>query len=456
MIETAIQPGRRAPDLAWQGDVRRLVLAAQAEDPARWDATTRPRDMVPPRYFQYPAMMVAEVQRTVLGIVRGCVPAVNSLVDPFVGSGTMMTEAMRLGMSAYGQDINPLAVLISTVSTRLADPDRLTEAAERVTRSRARAPALRPNMPAQAANKWFGAAALHDLGATAAAVRGVEDLDERRFMWVALAETVRLCSNSRTSTYKLHVRPAEELPRVPSVPETFDGILTRNIAELRRFRAELEAKGRLEDGRYGPSIEIRFGDTRKSVESGRDVLVTSPPYGDNASTVPYGQASYLALAWIDLDDIGASVPRDILESTLRIDHRSLGGSLPRRPWKDYAASAMDRSAALRASLARLESLPRDRVQRVATFVEDLDSTLDPIIASLRPGAPMVWTIGNRRVGGAEVPLTTIVEELLRSRGCEPVVSVRRQIRGKRMAIRNNVAATMRYEEVLVLRGPGLA
>ena len=398
-------------------------------------------------------MMVAEVQRTVLGIVRACVPAIDSLVDPFVGSGTTLTEAMRLGMSACGQDINPLAVLIATVSTSLPDPDGLADTAERVMRSRIGAVELSPNMPPGAAAKWFGPKVLHDLGATAASIRTVANVEERRFLWVALAETVRLCSNSRTSTYKLHIRPAEELPRVPQVDETFDAILARNISELRRFRGELESQGRLQGGRYKSRVEVSYGDTRKTVKPGHDILLTSPPYGDNSSTVPYGQASYLALAWVDFDDISVSVPRELLESTLRIDHRSLGGSLPRRPWREYAASAIDRSAALRTSLARLDGVPRDRAQRVATFVADLDSTLDPILAALRPGAPMVWTIGNRRVGTFEVPLITIVRELLSSRGCEPVVGVRRQIRGKRMATRNSIAATMRYEEVLVLRGP---
>lgn len=253
MIETVLRPGQRRPlkQLAWQGEVRRLVLATEAEEPARWDPPTRPRGLVPPRYFQYPAMMVAEVQRTVLGIVRACAPAIDNLVDPFVGSGTTLTEAMRLGMSAYGQDINPLAVLVATVSTRLPDPDRLTETAERVMRSRTGAVTLSPNMPPGAAVKWFRPRALHDLGATAAAIRGVGDVEERRFLWVALAETVRLCSNSRTSTYKLHVRAPEELPRAPHVAETFDAILARNLSELRRFRAELESQGRLQGGSTG-------------------------------------------------------------------------------------------------------------------------------------------------------------------------------------------------------------
>jgi hypothetical protein len=32
----------------------------------------------------------------------------------------------------------------------------------------------------------------------------------RKVMWTVFAETVRLCSNSRTSTYKLHIRKSED------------------------------------------------------------------------------------------------------------------------------------------------------------------------------------------------------------------------------------------------------
>ena len=66
---------------------------------------------------------------------------------------------------------------------------------------------------------------------------------------------------------------------------------------------------------------------------------------------------------------------------------------------------------------------------------------------------MIWTIGNRRVGSAEVPLTTILGELLEVRGCRPVAGIRRRIRGKRMATRNNIASTIRFEEVLVVASP---
>jgi hypothetical protein len=409
--------------------------------------------MAPPRYFQYPAMMVAEVQRSVLDIVRGSVPDMYSLVDPFVGSGTMLTEAMRAGMSALGQDVNPLAVLVASTETTVLDPDAVQECADFVLRPPRIAETAGPRLTREAAAKWFSIEAVGELAILAGAIRLVPAAADRRFLWVALAETVRLCSNSRTSTYKLHLRTAEDMQRVRPARQVFAEIVTRNIAELRRFRGELEQAGRLVNGRYQGEVTVQLGDSRGSVAGTHDVLVTSPPYGDNGSTVPYGQASFLALAWVDPADISPDVPEDILATTLRIDHRSLGGSMPRGGWAKYAASALDGSPTLRRFVEGLTHEPRDRAQRVATFVADLDATLDPVLAALRPDAPMIWTIGNRRVGFAEVPLTTILSELLEARGCHVIAGIRRRIEGKRMASRNSVAQTIRHEDVVVIASP---
>jgi hypothetical protein len=53
----------------------------------------------------------------------------------------------------------------------------------------------------------------------------------------------------------------------------------------------------------------------------------------------------------------------------------------------------------------------------------------------------------------EVPMTAILEELLTARGCELVSKFQRRIAGKRMAVRNSVAPTMRSETVLVMKAP---
>lgn len=46
-------------------------------------------------------------------ILKSCEGNLPSILDPFCGGGTIPLEAQRLGLSAYGGDLNPVAVLIS-------------------------------------------------------------------------------------------------------------------------------------------------------------------------------------------------------------------------------------------------------------------------------------------------------------------------------------------------------
>ena len=69
----------------------------------------------------------------------------------------------------------------------------------------------------------------------------------------------------------------------------------------------------------------------------------------------------------------------------------------------------------------------DRQSRVAAFVRDLDGSLSVVTGALRPKAYMIWTIGNRRVGGEPVPTDAILEELLGAKGVRPVTRVERKI-----------------------------
>src|SRR6185295_11562131 len=65
--------------------------------------------------FQYPAMMVPQVARTILEQACSVHPEIERAGDPFVGSGTILTESMARGLSFYGADINPLAILLCRV-----------------------------------------------------------------------------------------------------------------------------------------------------------------------------------------------------------------------------------------------------------------------------------------------------------------------------------------------------
>jgi hypothetical protein len=205
---------------------------------------------------------------------------------------------------------------------------------------------------------------------------------------------------------------------------------------------------------YYGSIEITIGDsakmnTRTPRAEGHELLVTSPPYGDNKSTVPYGQHSFLPLQWIDLNDIDKGLDRSCLATTSEIDNRSLGGSLAKA--LEDVEELKDISASFRHTLDQLRTEPKDRAVRVAAFCRDLNNCLGPVLAALKPNAYMAWTVGNRSVGRRPVPIDKILTELLEARGAKLLTTVQRTIPNKRMAVKNGIADTMRAETIAILR-----
>lgn len=68
-------------------------------------------------YHWYPARYVPQVPGVLIGYLSS--PG-DHVLDPFCGSGTTLVEARRLGRSAVGIDINPVATL--TAKSKLIDP----------------------------------------------------------------------------------------------------------------------------------------------------------------------------------------------------------------------------------------------------------------------------------------------------------------------------------------------
>lgn len=404
-------------------------------------------------YFQYPAMMVPRMQGDLINAVLKVDPSCQTAFDPFVGSGTILTEAMSQGLNFLGYDINPLAVLLCRAK---AGPfylnriqDDLTEILALIKQDRSSK--REASFPGQ--NKWFRNDTVIALSKIRRAIRARPALWSRRFFWVVLAETVRLTSNSRTSTFKLHVCPRNEIDARDISPlAVFEDIANRNIGKLGSQKRLLQERGLLKNGKYRGDISIRLQNSNEATpphDNRSDFLVTSPPYGDNQSTVPYGQYSYLPLQWIDWNDIDEKMDASWMASTHEIDHRSLGGSLV--GGFESQKELGNLSESLRRTFLALQHKPRDRIVRVAAFCRDLNRCLGPILAMLKPNAYMVWTVGNRRVGNRPVPVDAILGELLAARGATLVAQIDRRIPSKRMAVKNNITATMRAETVLIVR-----
>jgi len=90
-------------------------LARAAQDTRRVQGATH-------RFYRYPARFSPTF---VQAAIEQLTEPGDLVFDPFLGGGTTLVEAMRLGRAGIGSDINELAVFISQVKTTL-----LTEAAE--------------------------------------------------------------------------------------------------------------------------------------------------------------------------------------------------------------------------------------------------------------------------------------------------------------------------------------
>ena len=120
----------------------------------------------------------------------------------------------------------------------------------------------------------------------------VDSIAARKFLWTVFAETIRQCSNSRTSTYKLHIRKPENRVHAHSIPELFKTNLRSALARVVDYRSLLAPESRCQ-----PTATLFCADVRalklSLPSTDHQILLTSPPYGDNQTTIPYGQFSYL-------------------------------------------------------------------------------------------------------------------------------------------------------------------
>ena len=391
---------------------------------------------------QYPAMMVPNMQGQLMDcFLSGKKKDSFSVVDPFMGSGTILVEAQRRGIAFRGIDINPYAFLISHVKATKLDESVLGELPATI------ASAIEADVSEEidheffGRSKWFREDVSQQLCRIRRCIKGIGDVALRRVLWACLGETVRVSSNSRTSTFKLHIRPLEKQQRPLDAVKTFNDVVKRAVGLL-----ESEQSGRQSDA---PTPTLFLGDSRDVSFEKADLLISSPPYGDNKTTVPYGQFSYLALQWMDIEDVqGASV--DVVKNTHALDTQSLGGALKNALNAREELEA--RSSTLTELLEVLDEKEKDNgLKRVVAFYRDLDEVLARCVEFVKPGGYMVWTVGNRRVYGEVVPMDKILRELLVSRGCSFVRDLERVIPSKRMATKNAISSTMRSEVVVVVQ-----
>lgn len=406
------------------------------------------------RLFLYPAMMVPVTQSLIIEAISGNLPINAMAIDPYMGSATSLMSCMEYGLGIYGQDINPLAVLIAQAKISSFDIELITNTLEELM-SRIKADSsdsINVNFPG--IDKWFTKQVQIDLSKIRRNIQNVNNKDIRKLFWVIMSEVIRIDSNDRTSTFKLHRRAEEDISkRVVDVISDFETLCKRGILDITLFRNKLDNSKLLQNNIYIKPNTICWGNTTEKIHSDLkfDLLVSSPPYGDNHTTVTYGQHSYLQLQWIDSSDLDFSIDYDYLRSTQEIDRQSLGGRIDSKELTKKLTEILNNIPSLKEFYDNLPHQERPLYNKTISFIQDFEKSLDVIVRSMKEKAFYVWTIGNRNVNKREIPNDKILIDLMRNKGVDLIFNVEREILNKKQSKRNRSSKTMEKERILIFQ-----
>lgn len=403
--------------------------------------------------LNYPAMMVPSVQEPIIEHLSTALKGSISLLDPFVGASNTLVTGMKYGMNVCGQDINPLSILISQVKTSYYCNEELIDAKQQLIDTIENDTSSSIEISFYNIDKWFSEKSQIELSKIYRAIQKQPSLRIRKFFWVVIAETIRLTSNDRTSTFKMHMRSIEEInQRLVSPVKTFTKISCKNIANLVMYIDIIRQNGYIQKDEYSGSVDIIWGDTNLGINTKKtfNLLVTSPPYGDNHTTVTYGQFSYLPLQWIPSEDIDNNITIDYLRTIQEIDSQSLGGKL-KVSAKEVEEEVFEKSHTLKEFISQFKGDERKKAHKVSRFIYDLDKSIDKILLKMRKNSFLVWTIGNRNVNKKVVQNDLILNELFKAKKIDLFADLEREILSKRMPRRNNFSSTMNTEKILIYK-----
>ena len=355
---------------------------------------------------KYPATMVPDMQYQILSVISKHLNNKNiTLLDPFCGSGTTLVIAQELGINSVGIDINPYATLLSFVKTHKYNRTDVCHAISTI-----------KNNLEQESNftiydffnikKWFRDDIIKSLSQIRHCILLEKNQDIRKFFWICLSEVIFKFSNDRTSTFKLHALPKEKIDLIEDkCIEYFIKIINDNSEHLNYSNTT--------------SSNIIYGDSSSIINNKLkcefDIICTSPPYGDNPTTVTYGQASILFLKWIDSKDLYCS--QELLEKYTTIDKISVGGE------KRKIINTKD----IKSLKDFLDKISLKKQAKVINFFEDYYISLKCMKKCLSKSGYLIMTVGNRSVDTVRQPLDNITIEIAGKMGLQVVSKFNRNI-----------------------------
>lgn len=314
------------------------------------------------------------------------------VLDPMMGSGTVLALARANGHQAMGVDIDPLAVLISKVWITTIDPVQVHRSAKNVLRDAqskvAKIPLAR-SYPANADEEtrrfvryWFDGQSRRQLTALSKSIMRVRDKNIRDVLWCAFSRLIIAKQAGVSLAMDLaHSRPHKCFTKAPIAP--FPNYL-KAVEQVVDNCVSRESKPR------GPAPLVNIGDARRlRISDGSvDLVLTSPPY---LNAIDYMRCSKFSLIWMG---ISANEVRSLRS-------RAVGSEVGQYDPTLGCLRIVNR-------LGIQDRLSRRNKAMLCRFIEDMRAAISEVWRVLAPGGRAVFVLGDNTVKGVYIPNSKIV------------------------------------------------
>lgn len=401
---------------------------------------------------KYPARMIPQIPNNILNyyIHQGEIEKGSTLYDPFSGSGTSVVEARLHNLNAIGNDINPLACMISRSKSKRVVPVKLRsvwrEYENKIKQDTQSIPTKVKNnedLPEEpnVLDGWFPEVQLYQLASIRDNIEKIEDefgSDISRIFKICLSEITRKTSYQRNGEFKRYRMSEEDRKNHdPDVWKLFKDSVNKNITKVSAFYS-MTSKDQKTDIYNYDSRDIDILE-----DNSIDIVITSPPYGDHSTTVAYGQFSR---------DPAIVSERKTNETMRDVDKEGLGGK-----FNASISNLRNYSSTLDKTIDKLEEVD-GRDEDALDFFKDYYAVMDEVNRVLKPNKPIAWVVGNRTMSRVSIPTHIITKELCEQLDMTFVENIPRGIPNKTMPLQNapeNISGVdgdlMSDENIVIMR-----
>lgn len=222
----------------------------------------------------------------------------DTVLDPFLGSGTTLIEANALGRNSVGVDINPLACMISKAKTTPLTKSEvslvectligITKKARHLDGRKWRE-YIESNVDCRVFS-WFQDNILEELVLVKSEVDRIRNPAAKNFMLVAMSSILRRVSKAESGFGNLMI--SKNPPYKKDAARLFTNSVRSMIRGIEEYRS-MHTKSR---------IDVINEDSRNLgfiPESSMDLICTHPPY---MAAVPYAEYQKLSLWWLGMSN----------------------------------------------------------------------------------------------------------------------------------------------------------